>query len=215
MENNFEKYIDTINTTLHTLSDTLKSLDDGIAKTRTDIDGKKRYGTVSPAKMEVYREELAEAERAYRENCVAAADKARREAQEARQSLERELAQFTLADPSSLDSASLSLLNSGIMRDDDLVNLALKNAQNPTMLRLVAAQAKTLDTPTANDLMAHIAVYVSPDSRLRVFDVAVANAHFTGDSRFLSIAVDAWDERIYKEVRDDMQQLNSFTFQEG
>ena len=85
------------------------------------------------------------------------------------------------------------------------------------MLRLINSSAERLmdSDPTARNLVAQIRAFLDPDSRLDTFDAAVVNSHIGADPALFNIARGAWEEHAYPRFKADMQQLDSFNFQEG
>lgn len=61
---------------------------------------------------------------------------------EVRKAMEEHTREFYRADPSKIDTGTMTLLNSGILTTDELIYLADQNTSNTTMLRLIGAKAK-------------------------------------------------------------------------
>lgn len=59
-----------------------------------------------------------------------------------RKAMEEHTREFYRADPSRLDTNTMTLLNSGILTTDELIYLAEQNRSNVTMLRMIGAKAK-------------------------------------------------------------------------
>ena len=132
-----------------------------------------------------------------------------------RQSLVKHIAEYTAADPEKVDQNAVMLLSSGAMRDTDLVAMANKYWNNPTMLKLIAGEAgKNLtDSKTARVLAVEIDRYISPDTRLRVFDSAVSAAKRTvSHSESYSAAFQKfWANEAYGPLKADMSRLDTFS----
>lgn len=214
---NFEKHIDRIDEIMQDTGNRLTALDAEIQSKREDIQRKRRAPNVSPARLTVLDEERKEAEAKYRQDVSAVVAEAQRAVKDTRKALENESADFAALHPEAVDNAALALLNAGIATDSDLVRLANQFGGNVTMLRLLCSHAEKLmqDSPTARNLVAQVKVFLDPEARLDVFDGAVLNAHIGADPALFNIARGAWTEHAFPKFRADMQQLNSFTFQEG
>lgn len=134
-----------------------------------------------------------------------------------RLSLEKHIAEYTAADPGKVDQSAVMLLNSGSMRDTDLVALANKYWNNPTMLKLVAgaAEKNLTDSKTARYLALRIAEYISPENRLRVFDSAVDAAKRTvNHSESYSASFQKfWAGEAYNALKEDMSRLDTFNME--
>lgn len=134
-----------------------------------------------------------------------------------RQSLVKHIAQYTAADPEKVDQNAIMLLSSGAMRDTDLVAMANKYWNNPTMLKLIAGEAEKnlTDSKTARFLALKIAEYVSPDTRLRVFDSAVDAAKRTvNHSESYSASFQKfWTGEAYNALKTDMSRLDTFSME--
>ena len=179
------------------------------------------------------RNEKAQANRDYSHNRKAAEAEAYREAERdykkkvesiqrdmeasfkaLRQSLAKHIAQYTAADPEKVDQNAVMLLNSGAMRDTDLVAMANKYWNNPTMLKLISGEAEKnlTDSKTARVLVVEIANHISPDNRLRVFDSAVDAAKRTvNKSESYSAAFQKfWANEAYGPLKADMSRLDNF-----
>lgn len=134
-----------------------------------------------------------------------------------RLSLEKHIAEYTAADPEKVDQSAVMLLNSGAMRDTDLVSLANKYWNNPTMLKLVAgaAEKNLTDSKTARYLALKIDEYISPDSRLRVFDNAVDAAKRTVNhsENYSANLQKFWAEEAYGPLKTDMSRLDTFSME--
>ncbi len=211
---NFEKHIDTINNIMQDTGNKLAGLDAAIQTKREEIQNARRAANVTPAKLAVLTEERDEAEQKYREDTAAVIAAAKKAAQEARSALEKEAEDFSAVHPEAVDSATVALLNAGIMTGKDLVRLANENGENATMLRLFAKEAEKLmqDSPAARGLVAQIRAFLDPAARLEVFDGALLNSHIGAGAALFNVAKGAWDEIAYPEFRREMQQLNRFAF---
>lgn len=132
-----------------------------------------------------------------------------------RQSLAKHIAEYTAADPGKVDQNAVVLLNSGVMRDTDLVAMANKYWNNPTMLKLIAGEAEKnlTDSKTARYLAVKIAEYISPDARLRVFDSAVDAAKRTvSQSESYSASFQKfWSGEAYNALKTHMSNLDTFS----
>lgn len=191
---------------------TLAGLDAGIAAVREDIDKKKRFGDVTPARMAVLKEDLEAAEVKYREDTTTTIAEARKATESARSALEQDVAEFAAVHPEDMDTNTVALLNAGIVKDFDLVRLA--NGATPTMLRLICAQAERMmeDSATARSLVAQIRAYLDPAARLSVFDSALLNSHIGAGADLINIVVEVWDNTLYQKFKREMAALENFTF---
>lgn len=212
----FVKYIDTINDVMQNTGDVLTRLDADIQTKRQDIQRQKHSPNLTPARLAVLDEELGAAETKYRQDTAAEIKKAQKAVKDARSALEKDAADFIALNPEAVDSTTVSLMDSGVATAVDLVRFADKCGSNPTMLRLICAQAEKLaaggDT-RAQMLAAQIGVFLDPEARLNAFDIAVTNSHVGSSPEFFAVARDAWNNFVYKGVQDDMRALDSFTFE--
>lgn len=158
-----------------------------------------------------------EAEADYKKEVVAIQDDMETSFKALRLSLVKHIAEYTAADPGKVDQSAVMLLNSGSMRDTDLVALANKYWNNPTMLKLVASAAEKnlTDSKTARVLALKIAEYISPDTRLRVFDSAVDAAKRTvNHSESYSASFQKfWANEAYNALKTDMSRLDTFSME--
>jgi len=106
------------------------------------------------------------------------------------------------------------LLNSGAMKDTDLVALANKYWNNPTMLKMIACQAeKNLDdSKIARFLATKISRYIAPTDRLRVFDDAVSVAMRTiqDNGNIAGTFQQKWSAEFKDSLRAAMAQHDTF-----
>lgn len=155
-----------------------------------------------------------EAETAYRVNLESLQRETERELKTLRGSFEKCIAEYTTADPDHLDQSAVMLLNSGAMKDTDLLALANKYATNPTMLKMVSGCAdKMLDkSKVARIMVMQINNYLSPTYRLRLFDDAVSIAMRTIDRNESRSGAfqKSWDENYYPAIRKDMAATEEF-----
>ena len=158
-----------------------------------------------------------EAEADYKKEVVSIQDDMEASFKALRLSLVKHIAEYTAADPGKVDQSAVMLLNSGSMRDTDLVALANKYWNNPTMLKLVAGAAEKdmTDSKTARVLALKIAEYISPDTRLRVFDSAVDAAKRTvNHSEGYSAAFQKlWAGEAYNALKAGMSRLDTFSME--
>lgn len=158
-----------------------------------------------------------EAEADYKKEVVAIQNDMETSFKALRLSLAKHIAEYTAADPGKVDQSAVMLLNSGSMRDTDLVALANKYWNNPTMLKLVASAAEKnlTDSKTARYLALKIAEYISPDTRLRVFDSAVDTAKRTvNHSESYSASFQKfWAGEAYNALKADMSRLDTFSME--
>lgn len=158
-----------------------------------------------------------EAEAEYRESMKSLQDETDTAFQTLRQSLVKHIAEYTAADPGKVDQSAVMLLNSGSMRDTDLVALANKYWNNPTMLKLVAGEAEKnlTNSKTARSLAMKITEYISPDTRLRVFDdtVSIAKRTIQNNEHAASTFQRLWDEQFYSSAKHNMATLDSFNME--
>lgn len=134
-----------------------------------------------------------------------------------RQELEKHSVNYTAVNPDRVDQNAVALLNSGVMSDADLVAMADKYWNNPTMLKLVAgaAEKNLTDSQTARYLAVRIAGFISPDTRLGVFDdtVSIAKRTIQADTTAAEIYKRMWDEQFYSDMRKAMESLDTFTME--
>lgn len=156
-----------------------------------------------------------EAEAEYRKSIEAIQNEADAAFKALRMSLAKHIAEYIAADPGKVDQSAVMLLNSGSMRDTDLVALANKYWNNPTMLKLVAgaAEKNLTDSKIARHLAVKIAEYVSPDARLRAYDDTVSIAKRTIQESETTAATfqRMWDEELYGSAKNNMASLDSFS----
>lgn len=210
----FSQYIDDINRIIKEARNKHDMASIALESARKRNESAKGNREFSPDRKMVEAAQFREAEAEYKkamESIQAEADAAFKTL---RQSLAKHIAEYTAADPGKVDQSAVMLLNSGVMMDSDLVALANKYWNNPTMLKLVAGQAEKMltDSKAARYLAQGIAKYLSPESRLRVFDDAVSIAKRTIDSResLAGVFQKRWDEEFYPGLRDCMAELDGF-----
>lgn len=99
----------------------------------------------------IARGEFYQAENEYKEAQRAIMNDASEKIAAVRKELQEHTTAFYRADPSSIDPAALTLLNSGIMTTAELEHMANPNRSNVTMLRLIGAEAgKRIDAKRAS-----------------------------------------------------------------
>ena len=133
-------------------------------------------------KRMITAQEMKDAEWDFKRNAMRIQSEAGNALARLRKDLEADIAEYTAADPSKLDSNAVTLLNSGIMGYNDLLRMANAQWGNPTMLRLIGNHAKKLydadptskDAKNANALHSKIQHYCSGKDQLEVFDAAGA-----------------------------------------
>lgn len=106
--------------------------------------GEEYHKTIVREAGEERRKALAELEKIYTKGV-----------EDVRKNLSGRLDEIFLAMPDKLDSATMSLLNSGVCTIDELVHLAEANTGNPTMQRIIAAHADKLATETEKRFGSH------------------------------------------------------------
>lgn len=126
---------------------------------------------------------------------------------ELRAQLASDLNGFYSADATKLDTNTLTLLNSGILTDSELVSMAESFTSNPTMFRLIVQEAKKREG-TSNKALANIAsLEIGGGMELRAFDSLTAwnargldmkNAVSQGDT------MEANYDKIFGECMDIM-----------
>lgn len=168
----------------------------------------------SVEKKAVAAAQYAEEQSEYRKNIKLIQTDTETAFKELRQTLEKHIAEYTAADPGKVDQSAVMLLNSGAMSDTDLAALANKYWNNPTMLKLIKGQADQMmrDSRTARLLSMNIAKYISPRSRLEVFDAAVDIARRTihENGKAAGVFQKRWDEEFFPGLRDNMAALDGF-----
>lgn len=102
-----------------------------------------------------HTEAIRDAEKARREELAALGAKYSRGVADIRGKMNKRLDEIFLAMPDKLDSATMSLLNSGVCTIDELMHLAEANTGNPTMQRVIAAHADKLATETEKRFGTH------------------------------------------------------------
>lgn len=102
-----------------------------------------------------HTEAIRDAEKARREELAALGTKYSRGVADIRGKMNKRLDEIFLAMPDKLDSATMSLLNSGVCTIDELMHLAEANTGNPTMQRIIAAHADKLATETEKRFGTH------------------------------------------------------------
>lgn len=171
----------------------------------------------SHAKKAVEAEAFREAEAEYRKNTQRLQEEADVEFKALRLSLVKHIAEYTAADPGKVDQSAVMLLNSGSMRDTDLVAIANKYWNNPTMLKLVAGEAEKRKTnsKTARYLAMKIAEYTSPDTRLSVFDdtVSIAKHTIRSSENGTGTLRKLWDEQFYSSAKNSMRKWDAFSME--
>ena len=131
-----------------------------------------------------------------------------------RSSLVKHLATWAEAKPEMVDNNAVTLLSSGALSAADLVALANKNWNNPTMLKLVHAQATKYGDDLAKTLAIKLRDYLAPTQRLRLFDYTatiIAKTYQTDTNFALKIGA-VWDEQFCDSARSHMAALESFEY---
>ena len=158
-----------------------------------------------------------EAQAAYRKSVQSLQDEADTAFKSLRLSLAKHIAEYTAADPEKVDQNTVMLLNSGVMRDTDLVSMANKYWNNPTMLKLIAGEAEKnlTDSKTARYLAVKIAEYISPNTRLSVFDntVSIAMRTIADDGHRAGVFQKMWNEEFYPSAKANMAALDGFNME--
>lgn len=159
--------------------------------------------------------ECREAEKNYRKAIETIQSESRQALGAVRQALAKHAIEYAAADPTKVDQGAVMLLQSGVMGDADLVSLSEKFWNNPTMLKLVAAEAEKnkSNSKMALYLSSKIQTYLSPESRLRVFDdtVSIAMRSLHSDENAASLFQKLWDEQYYQAAKNGMATLDSFS----
>lgn len=169
---------------------------------------------ISHHRKAIVAAQLREAEDEHRKTLNSLQVEAESSIKTLRRSFEKHIAEYSVADPSKVDQSTVMLLNSGAMRDTDLVALANKFWNNPTMLKLIMAESdKNLtDSKIARYLSVRIAHHLSPTYRLSIFDSAAEVAMRTIHPRasLARMHQKDWAETFFNEYRAAMAQTDTF-----
>jgi hypothetical protein len=163
--------------------------------------------TKSPGQKQVALEQKDAAERTYRESVPQAVENNKRAVAAIRKELAAVNADFVTAKAADVDASTLALLNSGVLNINDLASLAKQFASNPTMLRLIGAQAEKVEGP--NNLSVAIEQFCSPETRMNTFDVFARQATYS-DPLFAEVYNAYWAEKDCDRATARMQALESF-----
>lgn len=134
-----------------------------------------------------------------------------------RADLAKDVAEFVKIDPAAVDANTMTLLNSGALTGRDFLDLANKFWNNPTMLRLISAEAqKRLDkSAIARHLAVRIAKFTEPKARLQIFDEAtdILSRTVRPDSSLSGAMQQRWDSEYLSAFRANMAALDSFSLE--
>lgn len=168
---------------------------------------------------------LREAEREHKRDMEEIEAGAEGEIKALRKNFEQHLTEFFTAKPEKIDQAAVSLLASGIMRASDLAALANQHANNPTMLRLISAQAQKLNEGKSSGVFDHEAAvlqnriedFCSSHERRELFDAAAKVVLCSVDKNEYRAGTfqREWDDRFYSDIKSKMTNLESFSVEEG
>lgn len=210
----FSQYIDDLNKIIKDVREKHDMESIQRENARKDYEKVNFDSSASADKKVVAAAAFREAETAYRVNLESLQRETERELKTLRGSFEKCIAEYTNADPDQLDQSAVMLLNSGAMKDTDLLALANKYATNPTMLKMVSGCAeKMLDkSKVARIMVMQISNYLSPANRLRLFDDAVRIAMRTIQSggNVAGTFQKSWDTEYYPAIREAMEATEEF-----
>lgn len=129
-----------------------------------------------------------------------------------RGALVKHLETWAEAKPEMVDNNAVTLLSSGALVSSDLVALAEKNWNNPTMLKLIRTQAQKTNDRLSAALDIKIRDFLAPTQRMRLFDdtaAIVAKTYQTNTDIALKIGA-VWDEQFYDSARSHMAAFEAF-----
>lgn len=208
----FSQYIDDIDAITRKAREEHDNVATKLETARAHNDATKRDRQASQDKRMIVAAQLREAEAEYKKSVEAIENEASTAFMKLRRSLVKDITEYTAADPSKIDQNAVMLLNSGAMSDADLVALANRFWNSPTMLKLISGKAQKMldDSRIARLLATKIADFVSSKSRLEVFDTA---AHITQRSIHRSgnlMYKERLNDDILPGLRECMAQLDGF-----
>lgn len=213
----FSQYIDDIDKIIKKAVNKHDMASIALANARKRNEKAKANRDYSHDKKTVEAAMFREAEADYKKEVVAIQDDMEASFKALRLSLVKHIAEYTAADPDKVDQSAVMLLNSGSMRDTDLVALANKYWNNPTMLKLVAgaAEKNLTDSKIARTLAVEISNYISPATRLQVFDSAVNAAKRTvnNSEEYSASFQKFWADKGYNALKADMSRLDTFSME--
>ena len=137
----FTQYIDDINRIIREARNKHDMASVALENARKRNEKAQSNREYSADKKMVEAVQFREAEAEYRKSVRNLQDETAATFKALRQSLVKHIAEYTTADPGKVDQNAVVLLNSGAMRDSDLVAMANQNWNNPTMLKLIAGNA--------------------------------------------------------------------------
>jgi hypothetical protein len=172
----FRDYITEIDNAFGTYRAKVSEIEEELATAKKAADDAKNNRNFTPERKEVAKQDYQAAKKKANADLEAAQEAARQAMSSARKELAADVSEYTKINPDRVNATTLALLQSGAMTADDLVALTEKHKNNTTMLKLIGNEAdKMKDTsPLAHALALKINDYVSADSRLSVYDTAVA-----------------------------------------
>lgn len=214
----FTQYIDNINLIMQEARAKHNKAADAFTEAEKSNKEAQSNPKFSPAWKMVEAEKFHAAKQEYNEAVKKINEEAALSISAVRHTLTRHIAKYVAADPEKVDQSAVMLLNSGAMSDGDLVALANKFWNNPTMLKLISSHAeKNLDNSRSARLLASsISKYLAPESRLGVFDSAarIASRALSADPGRAATFQKHWDDHFYGELKDEMSALDSFSVEE-
>lgn len=220
MERNyFTQYIDDINKIALEAREKYTKVSTALVDTQQAANAARIKYPVGDNKRIVAEASYKEAEAGYKRAVNDIQDELGKGFQNLRKTLLKHIAEYTAADPGKVDQNSIALLNSGAMTASDLVALANKHWNNPTMLKLVSAQAQKMpkENRIAGLLTNKIEEYISPEVRLNVFDTAVSCAQRTiqQDGYSATGFQKMWDNEFYEKMKSHMARFDTFSVNVG
>lgn len=177
---------------------------------------KQNYASAVPAGYSVREgkrllegERLKEAQEAYYEKLNKLQTEARQKIEEVRAAIREHNTEYLAVDPAKVNHAGVLLLGSGTMSEADMVDLANKYWNNPTMLKMISGQIGKRSEFSA--LKMAIDTFCSPESRLEVFEFGARWVMFTIDAvDYRAESYQAEWEVTYNELKNEMAALDTF-----
>ena len=156
--------------------------------------------------------DLREATENYSRSILEIQAEAETKVKDTRSSLVKHLETWAEAKPEMVDNNAVTLLSSGALSAADLIALANKNWNNPTMLKLIRAQAQKTNDRLSAALDKEIRDFLSPTRRMRLFDdtaTIIAKTYQTDTNIALKMGA-VWDEQFCDSARSHMAALEAF-----
>lgn len=159
------------------------------------------------------REEFSEAEAAYRKEVESIRVDMENNFRVMREDLKKDVYEYVGANPDRVDQNAVALLSNGVVNDADLVSMSNKYWNNPTMLKLIAKHANDIQSRTASMIRLKISTYVSPDTRLNLYDQSVKIAMRTvqHDGGISGSLQKSWDNEWHEKLRAAMAETDTFS----